>query len=153
MSKNRSTYEMQQKIEFEQFVIASFEYAETKSYHVLSTELPDHLLRVWALPLQEGEEAEANSRMVLLDMSNPQLKYVPLAVFSQMLEQRYGKEPLGRDKQEMFEYYDLFQFLILYLYDFRRRGMPVIVFDLFDITQYQTLYKEILTTYGHAGEA
>lgn len=124
----------------------NYAYVRECDFRVLSTELPDYVLKKWLMPKLGSADAMeyvrsfADKRFALSE------KQLPVFVFDYVLQNRFGREIANFDDAEMeAAAKDLRHFILLmnYISTMRNNGQAPIEFDIFDVENYATIIDRI----------
>lgn len=121
-------------------------YLRKRRFRVVSTELPDALLKRWLLPIPC--EADADEYMRNFEGTKDTLSeiHLPVFVFDYVLRKRFNRDIATFDKTQMETAgNDLRIYILLsnYISGMRKAGRPLIEFDIFDVENYAAIIERI----------
>ena len=109
----------------------SYAYLRKHRYRVLSTELPDDLLKKWLMPMPGEKQAEEYKRSFARQNDTLSQTQLPVFVFDAA-----EMEIAGRDLR-------VYILLLNYIFGMREAGRPLIKFDIFDVENYDAIIERI----------
>lgn len=124
----------------------SYTYLRLHRYRVLSTELPDDLLKRWLMPNPDNPGTSEYMRNFIRQNDTLSEIYLPAFVFDHVLKHRFGRDIAAFGKSDMEDAAcDLRTYILLLNYIFRMReaGRTSIKFDIFDIGNYDTIIRRV----------
>ncbi|SEB02256.1 hypothetical protein SAMN05444145_11410 [Alistipes timonensis JC136] len=122
----------------------SYAYLRKHHYRVLSTELPDDLLKKWLMPGEK--QAEEYKRSFARQNDTLSQTQLPVFVFDHVLQKRFNRDISTFDDAEMeIAGRDLRVYILLlnYIFGMREAGRPLIEFDIFDVGNYDAIIERI----------
>lgn len=124
----------------------SYTYLRKQRYQVLSTELPDDLLRKWLLPMPGEADADEYMRNFARQSDTLSETQLPVFVFDYVLRKRFNRDISTFDEAEMETAggdLRIYILLLNYIFGMREAGRPLIEFDIFDVENYAEIIKQI----------
>lgn len=124
----------------------SYTYLRLHRYRVLSTELPDDLLKKWLMPDPDNPGTSQYMRNFIRQNDTLSETYLPAFVFDHVLKHRFGRDIAAFGKSDMEDAaYDLRTYILLlnYIFGMREAGRTPIEFDIFDIGNYDTIIRRV----------
>ena len=124
----------------------SYTYLRLHRYRVLSTELPDDLLKRWLMPNPDNPGTSEYMRNFIRQNDTLSETYLPAFVFDHVLKHRFGRDIAAFGKSDMEDAaYDLRTYILLlnYIFGMREAGRTPIEFDIFDIGNYDTIIRRV----------
>lgn len=132
--------------EFLSLLHTSFAYLRKHRYRVLSTELPDDLLKKWLMPMPGEKQVEEYKRNFARQKDTLSQTQLPVFVFDHVLQKRFNRDisTLGEAEMEIAGS-DLRVYILLlnYIFAMREAGRPLIEFDIFDVENYDAIIERI----------
>lgn len=124
----------------------SYDYLRSHEYRVLSTELPDDLLKRWLLPNPDDPDTSKYMRDFIRQNNTLSETYLPAFVFDYVLEKRYGRDIAAfgeRDMEDAADDLRTYILLLNYVFGMREAGRQPIEFDIFDLENYDAIINRI----------
>ena len=124
----------------------SYTYLRKQRYQVLSTELPDDLLKKWLLPMPGEADADEYMRNFVCQSDTLSETQLPVFVFDYVLRKRFNRDISTFDEAEMEAAggdLRIYVLLLNYIFGMREAGRPLIEFDIFDVENYAEIIKQI----------
>lgn len=124
----------------------NYAYVRERDYRILSTELPDDLLKKWLMPKPGEADAQEYMRNFADKRISLSEKHLPAFVFDYVLLNRFGRDIANFDETEMETAAGDLRIYILLLYyisEVRNDGQTPIEFDIFDMENYSTVIDRI----------
>lgn len=124
----------------------SYTYLQLHRYRVLSTELPDDLLKEWLMPDPDNTTAAAYMRNFVRQNDTQSATYLSAFVFDHVLKHRFGRDIAAPGESGMdAAARDLKTYILLlnYIFGMREAGRTPIEFDIFDLENYDAITGRI----------
>ena len=132
--------------QFMKLLDENYAYVRERNFRILSTELPDDLLKKWLMPKLGGADAQeyvrnfADKRFALSE------KQLPIFLFDYVLQNRFGRDIANFDEAEMeAAAQDLRHYILLmnYISRMRNERLAPIEFDIFNVENYAATIERI----------
>lgn len=133
-------------VDFFELLHESNNYLRQHRFRVLSTELPDELLRKWLMPNPGDTDAAEYMQNFLLKKDTLHESQLPLFVFDYVLRKQFNRDIAECNEEEMkIAANDLKTYVLLlnYISGMREAGRTPIEFDIFDIGNYEAISRQI----------
>ncbi len=124
----------------------SYDYLRSHEYRVLSTELPDDLLKKWLMPNPDNSDASKYMRNFARQNNTLSETFLPAFVFDYVLKNRYGRDIAtfgGKDMEDAAADLRSYILLLNYIFGMREAGRTLIEFDIFDVENYDAITERI----------
>lgn len=121
-------------------------YLRKQRFQVISTELPDALLKKWLMPIPGEADADEYMRNFAGTKDTLSEIQLPVFVFDYVLRKRFNRDIATFDKTQMETAGDdlrIYILLLNYISGIRKAGRPLIEFDIFDVENYAAIMERI----------